>query len=498
MWIDAICINQADIAEREAQVKLMRRIYQQASTVVIWLGKPRDRHIGLGMEYVSRMARAGKTDVNETWIESEKWQKSVNKMLQNPWWDRAWVVQEAFLARRGIVQCGHYQVPFDDLCNFITNPAIIGRLAGLKSFAVFNLATTVQGAQNAVGDPQYGMLAIAYRFRQRIATDSRDKLYAVMGLLDNEKDYLIPVNYSNSDESVFQEFAKAAINRYGNLLVVALAAENSSKASWCPSWSLGAVPWAQYLPDYFNFQAWEETSPFWRGGLDEPRWYPLQVPDRYLAAGGHPAMCRTDLGPGLLSVKGYTYDVVMTVGSDPALQIFTSWRTLLREWEREAFQSLSGPGTEKLLAFNRTITANIPDTPIANWREWAPTTRRRWKWWKAAPREPREAGIQDLMKAACTNRRFFATSNGTFGLGPSSTAVGDPVCILLGSDVPFVLETVKRSNLPSTQRNEFPPEAEVLHKIKGQAYVDGAMVYDGNIKQDIADGKIKLKEFFLV
>lgn len=33
LWIDAICINQADINEREAQVKLMARIYSQADNV---------------------------------------------------------------------------------------------------------------------------------------------------------------------------------------------------------------------------------------------------------------------------------------------------------------------------------------------------------------------------------------------------------------------------------------------------------------------------------
>lgn len=39
IWIDAICINQADLAERESQVKLMGRIYRQASRVLIWLGE---------------------------------------------------------------------------------------------------------------------------------------------------------------------------------------------------------------------------------------------------------------------------------------------------------------------------------------------------------------------------------------------------------------------------------------------------------------------------
>ncbi|KAI0864887.1 heterokaryon incompatibility protein-domain-containing protein [Xylaria cubensis] len=38
LWIDAICINQNDFAERTSQVKLMRHIYQTASRVLVWLG----------------------------------------------------------------------------------------------------------------------------------------------------------------------------------------------------------------------------------------------------------------------------------------------------------------------------------------------------------------------------------------------------------------------------------------------------------------------------
>lgn len=40
LWIDAICINQANVAEREAQVKLMDRIYKQADHVHADLGYP--------------------------------------------------------------------------------------------------------------------------------------------------------------------------------------------------------------------------------------------------------------------------------------------------------------------------------------------------------------------------------------------------------------------------------------------------------------------------
>ncbi|KAG0652979.1 Heterokaryon incompatibility protein [Hyphodiscus hymeniophilus] len=38
MWVDAICINQNDREERSRQVLRMKRIYTEASDVVVWLG----------------------------------------------------------------------------------------------------------------------------------------------------------------------------------------------------------------------------------------------------------------------------------------------------------------------------------------------------------------------------------------------------------------------------------------------------------------------------
>jgi hypothetical protein len=39
LWTDALCINQADLAEKSQQVKLMGEIYKVAVEVVVWLGK---------------------------------------------------------------------------------------------------------------------------------------------------------------------------------------------------------------------------------------------------------------------------------------------------------------------------------------------------------------------------------------------------------------------------------------------------------------------------
>jgi hypothetical protein len=42
LWVDAICINQSDIAEREQQIRIMRQIYLQANQVCVWLGENSD------------------------------------------------------------------------------------------------------------------------------------------------------------------------------------------------------------------------------------------------------------------------------------------------------------------------------------------------------------------------------------------------------------------------------------------------------------------------
>jgi hypothetical protein len=40
LWIDAICINQRDNAEKSHQVMLMRNIYANAKRVFSWIGEP--------------------------------------------------------------------------------------------------------------------------------------------------------------------------------------------------------------------------------------------------------------------------------------------------------------------------------------------------------------------------------------------------------------------------------------------------------------------------
>ncbi|CAG7556529.1 unnamed protein product [Fusarium equiseti] len=109
-WIDAICINQEDIPERNAQVLRMKDIYENAKRIICWLGalplftdgmaaiKLLDFFYDLNQKYpnINDQSHAeaiiteslGPTKQNfkeRDWI-------SLKDMLHRPWWTRAWVV----------------------------------------------------------------------------------------------------------------------------------------------------------------------------------------------------------------------------------------------------------------------------------------------------------------------------------------------------------------------------------------------------------------------
>jgi hypothetical protein len=113
-WIDAVCINQVDSVERNAQVQIMGRIYRSAAEVVVWLG---DVPVALdaGMQRLSdKLATLsgtaplsfGEKDLND-------FDKAIVKMamiwlLTRRWFRRLWVVQESCLARQITFVLGDY------------------------------------------------------------------------------------------------------------------------------------------------------------------------------------------------------------------------------------------------------------------------------------------------------------------------------------------------------------------------------------------------------
>ncbi|KAF2188540.1 heterokaryon incompatibility, partial [Zopfia rhizophila CBS 207.26] len=106
IWIDAVCINQSDVAERSSQVAMMDRIYKSAHTVVCWLGKD-DRYTATALQLMHRLAyippeeypRYASLGLNHSNASKQEWEALV-AFFRRPYFRRAWIVQEVMLAQR--------------------------------------------------------------------------------------------------------------------------------------------------------------------------------------------------------------------------------------------------------------------------------------------------------------------------------------------------------------------------------------------------------------
>lgn len=112
LWIDAICINQEDTEEKNVQIKLMRRIYQEAETLLVWLGDDDGDNgaaVGLITEVAKRWERDGlgmiewlspTSEENRLLISRRPWY-SLALFFCAQWFRRAWVVQEYLVGSTG-------------------------------------------------------------------------------------------------------------------------------------------------------------------------------------------------------------------------------------------------------------------------------------------------------------------------------------------------------------------------------------------------------------
>lgn len=124
LWVDSICINQDNTAEKDSQVAAMRHIYRKAKWTVIWLGKEYEQStIGLGL--AEKLCKAYKdiaTPKKAKWYQlftyseisavfgfGQDW-VAFFKLFDRPWFMRAWVVQEVAVSTQVWIACGEKSI----------------------------------------------------------------------------------------------------------------------------------------------------------------------------------------------------------------------------------------------------------------------------------------------------------------------------------------------------------------------------------------------------
>jgi len=123
IWIDALCINQIDEAEKSKQVAMMGEIYSRASRVLIWLGSldnvGSDSLIELTTRNKDIATRYGTLSAKDliskmtpwelkrylisresfdSWNPDAEYRHGLVRILQNPYGRRKWIIQEVLLS----------------------------------------------------------------------------------------------------------------------------------------------------------------------------------------------------------------------------------------------------------------------------------------------------------------------------------------------------------------------------------------------------------------
>ncbi|EXA44155.1 hypothetical protein FOVG_05658 [Fusarium oxysporum f. sp. pisi HDV247] len=238
LWIDAICINQKDLEERQSQVKHMKDIYTKSQRVVIWLG-PNPASDGANHLFdlvktikniPSPQLKRERTffemnafDVHR-WFQSEdtnsskapdkhnsvipnQVKKGAFAILRRPWWSRVWTVQEMVLAPSAIIMCGNLFAPLLDVrstCADVLLHAVSDAFDGDDEdlFDFGDLFDDPNGILNMAAmrlHPSFSTkmeLGKLLRFLRWLkAKDPRDKVYGSLGIAAStygiEPDYAI-------------------------------------------------------------------------------------------------------------------------------------------------------------------------------------------------------------------------------------------------------------------------------------------------------------------
>jgi len=245
LWIDAVCINQEDPHERGHQVRLMNEVYNVAARVIIMLSDqiPDCRLLLEGVTKAREFIAAGmelgpSTKHMEDWAHSRAMIQQLETLFEDPWFKRTWVLQEVYLKDRVTIIYGSIAMDYHELemlyygfnnrRNTRTNWPLPLQLIREKSKIMEEYSTI-----------QFSLWNRLYCTRKCLATDPRDKVFALKSLVGSGQDELNRlIDYAQSVEDCFKRVATFLLPVLGlRILTATRHPHGLDMSSWMPDWS---------------------------------------------------------------------------------------------------------------------------------------------------------------------------------------------------------------------------------------------------------------------
>ncbi|KAK3695805.1 heterokaryon incompatibility protein-domain-containing protein [Podospora appendiculata] len=230
LWVDAVCIDQRNIRERNHQVSLMAAIYAAASEVLVYLGAA-DTASAMVLDVIKFQRQLLAPVEREVFRD----------FFARSYFYRTWVVQEIANAVSATAYCGERSVKWSMLFSapIFRDP----RLSGLEHRPLPWL-TEVYTRPRAQASTMELLDFLIATWRCK-ASDPRDKVFALLGLVKDASRYGLVADYGLSTAEVYIGIAAFFLCHHGLLDVLKLCSSSGrgrmqtvdGLPSWAPDWS---------------------------------------------------------------------------------------------------------------------------------------------------------------------------------------------------------------------------------------------------------------------
>ena len=289
LWVDALSIDQGNISERGEQVSVMKLIYSCASKVIIWLGED-----SVSSRHAMGLLCSANEQVNpDTWLlnrlkttfpsDMTQW-KALLSLFKKDYWSRVWIIQETAVATNLEIICGSLS------CKWEVALAAQNAWMNFKAMATSreqqDIIDSMEGFTYAEGSPvsltliprnngpvplsvnrhnvslarTNSLVGLLQENWTALATDPRDRIFALLGLATDCQNPTLSADYSLSQWETYMRTINFLLENYSNLDIIAYSGIHLLPArpsfyrapSWVPSfyWAWEAPStgvYSQYL-----------------------------------------------------------------------------------------------------------------------------------------------------------------------------------------------------------------------------------------------------------
>lgn len=464
LWIDQLCINKEDTDEKASQIRLMVHIYSHCTRCLVWLGElgsgntlddakgalaicaySADRSLPIPSCLQSPVVVLGAT-------------RALNSIgpSEHSWWHRVWTVQEAILPSSKRLLWGPLELDWEVLDQFANAKTpleapwasngreLIGagktetEISGMINECLSVLASNILSVNGVnKGD---GPISTILKWRRRNATDPRDNVFGLLGLLPSDMPtfYTDRCNHKTPTHLVYRAFTLDVMLYTKSLDPLVIEPRNLPGMS-----TPGLSRWAIDMHCVSEFS----VDPYYRiRGCGEGK-YDACAGRKLDAAALLETAAAPEYHTRALGLSGVMVDTVEVIDAGillssqtPGLQdiatVLRRWMEMARRFQETLDSGLDGDKFEE--AFYRVLVGD-------SIRDGNQEVERR-------PNQEDLEAVSEFVKTGTGllnglsswpeyvgNQTFFITKGGMMGMGNRQTEPGDEIWIFDGGAMPFAI-----------------------------------------------------------